>query len=134
MLLKSIFSTGVESASEQPIRVVLVYFFILKNFSGGRAELYVNGEDTGFTVVQAQDGFGPVAVNGTIRMHIEKDFPWGRRVGPYQNIPVRKLLDRVSITFIPMANPDGVQICQYGPTPEQRYFFNSMGKHTPEVV
>jgi hypothetical protein len=41
----------------------------------------------------------------------------------YSGYHVKDLLDKVSITFIPMVNPDGVQIAQYGPTTSQRNYF-----------
>ncbi|MDF2947202.1 MAG: hypothetical protein K0S51_1881 [Bacillales bacterium] len=40
----------------------------------------------------------------------------------------KTLLDKVAISFIPMVNPDGVEIAQFGPTQNQKNFFYNIWK------
>jgi hypothetical protein len=44
------------------------------------AEIYINDENTGFLVRDKKE-IGPLPIDGTITMHLEKDFPWGRVKG-----------------------------------------------------
>lgn len=41
------------------------------------AKFFVNGKDTGQTFDNIDD-FGPVSLNGTVRVYAEMDFPWGK--------------------------------------------------------
>lgn len=49
----------------------------------------------------------------------------------YSGYNVKSLLDKVSITIIPMVNPDGVQIAQFGPTSKQKGFFAKIWGRQP---
>lgn len=44
------------------------------------ADVYVNGKDIRRKVKDMKD-FGPVPTNGTVSIHLEKEFPWGRNKG-----------------------------------------------------
>lgn len=44
------------------------------------AEIYINNKNTGF-IVKDKKEIGPLPIDGTITMHLEKDFPWGRIKG-----------------------------------------------------
>ena len=44
------------------------------------AEVYINGKDIRRKVKDMKD-FGPVPTDGTVSIHLEKDFPWGRNKG-----------------------------------------------------
>jgi hypothetical protein len=42
------------------------------------ATVFVNGENTGYTVEDLYySGLGPVPTDGSVEVHVEKDFPWG---------------------------------------------------------
>lgn len=57
------------------------------------AEIYINDENTGFLVRDKKE-IGPLPIDGTITMHLEKDFPWGRVKGEKIKVlcnPIMKL-------------------------------------------
>ncbi|MGL4774654.1 MAG: TcaA 3rd/4th domain-containing protein [Clostridium sp.] len=43
----------------------------------GDAIVFINGEKTDYTVDEFKD-IGPITQDGTVKAHIEKDFPWGK--------------------------------------------------------
>jgi uncharacterized membrane protein YvbJ len=44
------------------------------------ADIYINDENTEM-MVRDQKEIGPIPIDGTVTMHLEKDFPWGRIKG-----------------------------------------------------
>ena len=52
------------------------------------AELFINGEATGILVKDAKN-IGPFPSNGEVKVHIEKEFPWGRVKG--EDVEVRDI-------------------------------------------
>jgi uncharacterized membrane protein YvbJ len=57
--------------------------YIDSNFED--ASVFVNGKDTKLTVEEARK-FGPVSMDGSMKLHVEKEFPWG--TAKSEEIPV----------------------------------------------
>jgi len=73
MIVKSLIST---SKNINSVNLSMDAYQVSVSSDYEDAKLFVNGKDTGLLVKDAKD-FGPVTKDGSIKMYLQKEFPWG---------------------------------------------------------
>jgi len=73
-------STQILIMSDEEITLNFPAEDVVVNSNFSDAEIYINEQSTGF-IVKDKKEIGPLPIDGTKTMHLEKDFPWGRIKG-----------------------------------------------------
>lgn len=71
---------------EVSIEFPAILVTVTSTFDDG--EIYVNGENTNIKVGDKKE-IGPLSIDGSVKMHVEKEFPWGRIKG--EEVAVRDI-------------------------------------------
>lgn len=67
------------SGYNDTVELILEGDYVNVNSNNKSAHIYINGEDIGLIVEDGQK-IGPISVDGSSKMHLEAEFPWGTMV------------------------------------------------------
>jgi uncharacterized membrane protein YvbJ len=90
------------SGTEAPVDLSMKGEYVTVDANYSKAAIFIDGRDTG-AVAGMQDKLGPVTLDGTNYVHVEKSFPWG--IAKSKPVPI----DSASIHVEIDPNTDGLK-------------------------